>query len=493
MLRSRISRRVAGLGSITLVLVSASACASGGGAAAGDDAVSVVARGADRTLGTHTFRFEVTFGADGQTSVMSGVADLDRKLAGSALGAGGTFPPDQLMTEDGKLYQRREFLPRWAAGVITPWALLDGPELLRKAGGPSDGDGASTGPGGRLSGSGFDPTTMLASLRKTADRVERSGRDVVRGVPTTRYAVSFKPERPVPADLPEGLSARDIPVINRAMTIWVDDDGLVRRIDDRTRSALEGESREPSFTSTVEFFDFGIPVDLRLPAPHDVTDITDETPTLSLRTPDPELSKSVRSWSTVTSGTVGRSRWTLERGTSSDGAVCARLRVDPPVQVPAWNGVAPLSQAPAMPGSPPPLPPDPTVTPIAGLLPSSGEPPAVPPVPFPTGRIAGPPADASTVPGVGISCDDVLWSALGVVADAGGLGWIFGSVPPGADQATARLADGTETAVPFHDGLFVVVHPSGSRLVEVAFLRHGQRLLSCQPPPDGAPSEMPPC
>jgi hypothetical protein len=92
--------------------------------------------------------------------------------------------------------------------------------------------------------------------------------------------------------------------------------------------------------------------------------------------------------------------------------------------------------------------------------------------------------DTSTVAGIGTGCGDFMTSVHGFTADAGGLGWIFGVVPPGAQQATVRLAGAAETAVPFHDGLFVIVHPTAQRLEELVFTRHGQPLQVCRPPTD---------
>jgi hypothetical protein len=133
------------------------------------------------------------------------------------------------------------------------------------------------------------------------------------------------------------------------------------------------------------------------------------------------------------------------------------------------------------------------VTPIAGLLSPSGEPYAVPPPPAFPGLADGPPADATTVPGAGIGCDALWGTSHGFVVDAGGLGWLFGTVPPGAEQGTARFANGTETPVPFHDGLFVLVHPAQPPLKDVVFTRHGQALLSCDLSTGDAPFQLPPC
>src|SRR5258705_1968537 len=86
--------RAAGAGLLVLLLLASAGCARGGEAGAGG--LSVVARGADRTLGAHTFRFETAMESTGGTMVVSGAFDTDRKVGGLALGrgGGGAAPPN---------------------------------------------------------------------------------------------------------------------------------------------------------------------------------------------------------------------------------------------------------------------------------------------------------------------------------------------------------------------------------------------------------------
>ena len=103
---------------------------------------------------------------------------------------------------------------------------------------------------------------------------------------------------------------------------------------------------------------------------------------------------------------------------------------------------------------------------------------------------SGEPVDPATVAGTGVGCGDTM-STHGFTRDVAGLGWLFGVVPPGAEQATVTFAGGAEMPLPFHDGLFVVVHPADRRLEKVTFLRHGEALQTCQPRPDDEAGGLP--
>jgi hypothetical protein len=426
-------------------------------------------------------------GEDGRTFVQSGVVDLDRELFGLVQAPGGQLPADEVITRDGKSYRRAELFPR-SLDIKTPWATLD-----YKAMGEALGiEGPVAEPGDKESD--FDPATMLEQLRKEADRVEAGGTEVVRGVSTTRYSVTLKPN-PKPTAKPDEPPQPE----QGPMTIWVGDDGLVRRLESRMAVSAFSGSPAQELRYTGEFFDFGVPVDLKVPGPSETTDITARwVDMMKAHGSGTTESSSVRSWSTVTTGKVGSTRWTFQQGKAANSAVCTRLRLDPPVQIPGWSAGPPVPNMPPGLGSspptfsevpPPPLPPD-----VLAALPSGGSP--SPPstlvapdgsiVPFPPVMPPSAPetTDTSTVAGIGTGCGDFMTSVHGFTADAGGLGWIFGVVPPGAQQATVRLAGAAGTAVPFHDGLFVLVHPATQRLEELVFTRHGQPLQVCKPPPD---------
>src|SRR5213080_3115144 len=175
------SRRAVAAGLVGVLLLALTGCARGGGAA---DGVSVLARGAERTLGAHTFRFETTMESDGGPMVISGAFDTDRKVGGIAFGRGGAWPPDQILGRDGKMYQRREMLPR-SMQVPTAWVVVDLEAVQRSIATQPQPDGVALNSGERPDREDFNPATLLDELRQKAARVDRDGADVVRGVSTT--------------------------------------------------------------------------------------------------------------------------------------------------------------------------------------------------------------------------------------------------------------------------------------------------------------------
>ena len=89
----------------------------------------------------------------------------------------------------------------------------------------------------------FDPVRLLARLRSASSDVEPVGRDRVRGVATehVRLLVERRETDPSVAD----VGASDLVWVD----VWVDGDGLLRRIR---------IDRGPGAASTLEFFDFGV-------------------------------------------------------------------------------------------------------------------------------------------------------------------------------------------------------------------------------------------
>jgi hypothetical protein len=84
----------------------------------------------------------------------------------------------------------------------------------------------------------IDPRTLLTELQKRADEVGVVGKEDVRGVETTRYHMTSEEYSDEPVD------------------IWVDRDGLVRRV------------RSPGIS--IEFFDFGAELGIEPPPADEV-------------------------------------------------------------------------------------------------------------------------------------------------------------------------------------------------------------------------------
>lgn len=100
----------------------------------------------------------------------------------------------------------------------------------------------------------FSPQGLLRMLRGASQRTERVGEDEIRGAETVRYRLEVDCDQAELLDCEGGTSQVDV---------WIDDDGLVRRID-----VPRGSS-----PFSVEFFDFGVDVAVDAPSAHEVVGI----------------------------------------------------------------------------------------------------------------------------------------------------------------------------------------------------------------------------
>lgn len=118
-----------------------------------------------------------------------------------------------------------------------------------------------------------DPTTLLAFLRAVSSGVTKVGAETIDGVATTRYDGRLDLEKVVeqaPADQREELRAElDLFEHETATTfpysVWADEHGIARRV--------RFQEDPERMTTTIDFFDFGAPVVLDLPAASDVMSV----------------------------------------------------------------------------------------------------------------------------------------------------------------------------------------------------------------------------
>ena len=122
-----------------------------------------------------------------------------------------------------------------------------------------------------------DPTQMLAYLRATSGKVDKVGTENVRGVETTHYRAKVdldkvaeqappklrKTFRTSIQSLKRGLGTDTIPV-----DVWVDDNDLVRRLEEHLPIATGGK-----IDFRVDFYDFGTPVSIMPPPTSETLDL----------------------------------------------------------------------------------------------------------------------------------------------------------------------------------------------------------------------------
>jgi hypothetical protein len=123
---------------------------------------------------------------------------------------------------------------------------------------------------------------MFSQLKAVSGDVEKVGSDEVRGVETTHYRAevdllkipeSLPPERREAARKSMERAREQFGLENYPMEVWIGEDDLVRRI--RLEPSMEILGQEISFDMTMEFYDYGTPVSVQVPAADQVQDMTD--------------------------------------------------------------------------------------------------------------------------------------------------------------------------------------------------------------------------
>ncbi len=223
----------------------------------------VLAAAARRTLaaGTAHYSLEVRSSVKGlapSTAKATGAIDFrsSRSQLDMTFESSGRKLKFRVIYDRGMLYEK---LPPELAGTSgKPWLKLD---MTTALGGASSQFNVN------------DPGGIVAFLYG-ADAVSEEGTEMVRGVPTTCYMGSLDPKRAAEQLPPEyrGQYMDSLEGVGAAgpipATLWVDRQGLIRRIQLVRKATIKGK---PSTSRTiVEYFDFGEPVNIKLPPPDQV-------------------------------------------------------------------------------------------------------------------------------------------------------------------------------------------------------------------------------
>jgi hypothetical protein len=121
-----------------------------------------------------------------------------------------------------------------------------------------------------------DPGQALGYLEAASERVEELGEEEVRGTATTRYRMTVDLEKvaKLNPDLRENVRQAIREGIRKVPTeVWVDDDGLVRRMKLTYENMQFAPTQRGDMEMTMDLFDFGVDVKLEPPPPAQVTDI----------------------------------------------------------------------------------------------------------------------------------------------------------------------------------------------------------------------------
>lgn len=108
--------------------------------------------------------------------------------------------------------------------------------------------------------------------------VSKRGREVVRGVPTTRYAGTISVAEQTERLREKGAEGLSSLVEEESgplwIEVWIDDDGLIRRMDyTGSQQGAEGEERT-TFDVRMDFYDFGNVPKIEVPDPSEAFDAT---------------------------------------------------------------------------------------------------------------------------------------------------------------------------------------------------------------------------
>jgi hypothetical protein len=239
-----------------LVAAATTACGKGGSnqALTHLDQVGFVSQAAAESVSQKTAKIAMTEtvtppGGSGTGSIQiiaNGAVDFARKIFEfkadfpAALGISGSM---EMIMAGQTVYMQLPAAIRTQAGLAKPWL---GMKVDKLSGSP-------------LGTSNFaDPSSTLEALRSVASSVTKVGTETIRGVKTTRYAVTLDLTK-IAAKVPAAQRAAVSSLKFDHMDVYVSDDSLVRR-ESFTISAAGA-----SVTANVDFYDYGRPVDVSVP------------------------------------------------------------------------------------------------------------------------------------------------------------------------------------------------------------------------------------
>jgi hypothetical protein len=261
---------------LVAALLLAAACGTAGSESDGEDVPGpqVLASSAQNTIDegsahvaieqeTSISGHEIASEADGVVDFESGAMEATMKLEAPGL------PPQEfdMLMVDLVGYFESSFIPGLRGGA--EWVKFDFAKASEAAGIDLE----------ALIQTGED---QLAYLEQVSD-VERVGRETVREVDTTKYSFTTDFEelaRTGPEDMRASLRVLidDFGLRESPGEVWLDDDGLVRRV----RFDTKGD--EATIDTTIEYFDFGVEVDVDAPPESETIDIMDLAPPTKTKT-----------------------------------------------------------------------------------------------------------------------------------------------------------------------------------------------------------------
>jgi hypothetical protein len=233
------------------------------------DAVQLAA---SRTTDAGTYKADMTASMDvsGQSVEMSGTGAFDANEQRGQMSFTTSVAGQDLDME--MVYALPVVYMHYPAGLLPgmpegkPWVKLD----LEKLGQQQGLDF------GQLMQAGqSDPTQGLQYLKGAKD-IQAVGHEEIRGVQTTHYT-GVVDLRALAEEDPALKGSIDQMVAKTGITripveVWIDDDGLVRRLKQTMHGAASGQGIPLDMTTTTELYDFGTDVNVEEPPADQVID-----------------------------------------------------------------------------------------------------------------------------------------------------------------------------------------------------------------------------
>jgi outer membrane lipoprotein-sorting protein len=177
----------------------------------------------------------------------------------------------EMLTDGAMVYMK---IPNGAAlGMKTPWMKMDVAAMAGGAGG--------------LGGLNNDPSSNMEMLRGVTDDIQEVGTEDIGGAPTTHYKGTMDLKKALklsPKATQQRLRANFAKLGTTKMPtdIWIDADGRLRRQTftmDMSKMEGGGAPGMPTgMEATVDLFDFGKPIEFKLPPKGQVTDFKGKLP-----------------------------------------------------------------------------------------------------------------------------------------------------------------------------------------------------------------------
>lgn len=134
-----------------------------------------------------------------------------------------------------------------------------------------------------------DPLSILEALEAVSGPLETVGREEIRGTDTTHYRTTLDPAKlaaqaeaagateDVLGSFKDALAEASLESV--PLDVWVDDEGLLRRMEIDAAVTQEGLGGEMSMRLTFDLFDYGVEVDVEPPPADVVVDAATLAPT----------------------------------------------------------------------------------------------------------------------------------------------------------------------------------------------------------------------